>query len=149
MKSNFISGNIPTDFFKVFPTIINDKFFLFINGYFYSKECLKLSKKLPINMIETLFYMIEPSINTLRIQFYKLGKTLDIENLQEGVNFFNEKMPIFKEPDLSKKQEINQTPVKTEKVNPLFHQMQQIPNKESLQEKSNRLQQIVKQKRGQ
>ena len=145
----FISGNIPTDFFKVFPTIINDKFFLFINGYFYSKECLKLSRKLPINMIETLFYMIEPSINTLRIQFYKLGKTLDIENLQEGVNFFNEKMPIFKEPDLSKKSQPIQTPVKMEKVNPLFHQMQQIPNKESLQEKSNRLQQIVKQKRGQ
>ena len=100
-------------------------------------------------MIETLFYMIEPSINTLRIQFYKLGKTLDIENLQEGVNFFNEKMPIFKEPDLSKKSQPIQTPVKMEKVNPLFNQMQQIPNKESLQEKSNRLQQIVKQKRGQ
>lgn len=144
----FVSGNIPSDFFKVFPTIINDKFFLFINGYFYSKECLKLSKKLPINMIETLFYMIEPSINNLRIQFYKLGKTLDIENLQEGVNFFNEKMPIFKEPDLSKKSQPTSTPVKTEKVNPLFNQMQQIPNKESLQEKSNRLQQIVKQKRG-
>ena len=39
--------------------------------------------------------------------------------------------------------------VKTEKVNPLFNQMQQVSNKESLQEKSNRLQQIVKQKRGQ
>ena len=58
-------------------------------------------------MIETLFYMIEPSINTLRIQFYKLGKTLDIENLQEGVNFFNEKMPIFKEPEKKKKSQIN------------------------------------------
>lgn len=142
----FIAGNIPDKNFRAFPVIIGEKFYLFINGYFYQKECYKLSRKLvALNMIETLFYLMESSINLLKSQFYKISKTLNIQNLQECVDFFNTKAPVFKE--LPKAIPEKKEPEK-KLVNPLYNEKKiEQPKSQKLEEKSNKLKAEVARKR--
>lgn len=130
MPTNYnflVSGNIPSDSFKVFPTIIGTDFYIFINGIFYQKQAYKLSKKLPLNMIQTFYFIKENNLQALKQDFYKVMKTVDVLNAQDCIDFFSKKPPTFvpvkfeetPNPVQKKRVESSLKNVKV-KLNPLF-----------------------------
>lgn len=75
--------------FRAYPTVWNDKFLILINGNFYQKTCYRLSRKIPVNLVKSLYIQSFDDLKSCRFELIKISKTLDVTNLQQTLQFFN------------------------------------------------------------
>lgn len=71
-----------------YPTVWNEKFFIFINGNFYQKLGYKLSRKFNVNLIKSTYIEQFERLKDCRFELIKISKMLDILNLQTLLGFF-------------------------------------------------------------
>ena len=86
----FISSQTKSKDIKIYPTVWDKNFFVIFNGNFYYKEGLKLSRKLQVNLVKTLYIQSFREMKDCKFEIIKISKTLNIINLQELLEFFNQ-----------------------------------------------------------
>lgn len=94
----FKSGQMKEKNPVAYPTIWNDKFFIFINGNFYQKLGYKLSRKFNVNLIKSTYIEQFERLKDCRFELIKISKMLNILNLQTLLGFFEntyEKMEVL------------------------------------------------------
>lgn len=94
VKYNYFSTNhIMEENPKVYCLVWNKNFYIIWNGNFYQKLGMKLSRKFNITLIKSLYIQQYKESKTCKYELLKISKTLNIVNLQELLNYFNQDFP--------------------------------------------------------
>ena len=87
----FACQQIKTDKIRIYPLIWGDKFFIIMNGNFYQKIGLKISRKFKVNLIKSIYIEQFDTLKDCRFELIKVSRVLDIINLQSLLPFFDNK----------------------------------------------------------
>ena len=107
----FLIPQIKEEIPKFYPLIWNKKFYAILNGNFYSKLAFKLSKKFNVTLIKNLYIQSFKDSKDCKYELLRISKTLNISNLKELLNFFNqdfEKLDFLKVISIEEKGDNNQ-----------------------------------------
>lgn len=86
----FSCEQIKTEFPRVYAMVWNKKFYILINGNFYSKIGYKLSRKFKVSLIKNLYIHGFKNLKDCKYELIKISKTLNIINLQQLLEFFDQ-----------------------------------------------------------
>ena len=86
----FTCEQIKTELPRAYPMILNKQFYILLNGNFYPKLGYKLSKKFNVSLIKNLFIQGFKDLKDCKYELLKISKTLNIANLQELLEFFDQ-----------------------------------------------------------
>lgn len=86
----FSCEQVNAEFPRAYAMIWNKKFYVLINGNFYSKVGYKLSRKFKVSLIKNLYIQGFKSLKDCKYELIKVSKTLNIINLQQLLEFFDQ-----------------------------------------------------------